>query len=374
MSSPGFTIDELRIPSSVDDPGAAEFVEMVDVRNAIETAILGSDVMAHTTRELLPVFQVQEYVPRRLFVARIDGRIVARGILSWSTAHNTSVSRIVAEVLPEFRNHGIGTALFDHMEALARESGRTTCQTQATHTRPADGERVEALSGFGHLSTIDPGVRFMRKRRYQLEQIKRISFLNLPVEANKMQSLHRSAQIAAGDDYRVVGWTGRTPQRWIRDLALLKTRMSTDDPTAGLDVSEENWDESRVIDRDEKQAASGREMFTVVVEHVPTGRLVGLSELSIPGDRTGPARQEDTLVLSNHRGHRLGLLLKTANLLALASANPGSPLVYTFNAEENRPMLNINEMIGFRAVGCEGGWKKVLPTVHGQQDARGPLA
>jgi hypothetical protein len=35
-------------------------------------------------------------------------------------------------------------------------------------------------------------------------------------------------------------------------------------------------------------------------------------------------------------------------------------LIYTFNAAENRPMLAVNEAVGFTPAGVEGAWRKEL--------------
>lgn len=59
-----------------------------------------------------------------------------------------------------------------------------------------------------------------------------------------------------------------------------------------------------------------------------------------------------------HRGHRLGMLLKIASLRNLQLSTPAPALVYTFNAEENRLMLEVNEAIGFWPVGHAGCWRK----------------
>ena len=63
-------------------------------------------------------------------------------------------------------------------------------------------------------------------------------------------------------------------------------------------------------------------------------------------------------MLREHRGHRLGMLLKIANLQLLQEAAPGHPSVLTWNAEENRPMLGVNEAVGFVPIGYEGAWAK----------------
>ena len=84
-----------------------------------------------------------------------------------------------------------------------------------------------------------------RESSYVLEQVQRISFLGLPMDAARLHDLVQTTQRAAGPDYGLVEWTGNTPNCWLTDLAWLKTRMSTDDPTAGLDSVEDPWDESR---------------------------------------------------------------------------------------------------------------------------------
>ncbi len=235
-------------------------------------------------------------------------------------------------------------------------------QTDTIHTSTSGGERIAPPTGFGDVSADDPGARFLRNRGYALEQIARISFLDLPVDPALLATHRQAAEAAAGADYEVVTWVGPTPERWRADLAYLKNRMSVDEPAAGLEVDEETWDEARVVAHDETEIAGGRPLLVSVALHTPSGKLVGINELSCPTDHTRPVGQEDTLVLAAHRGHRLGMLLKAANLQELARIAPEAPLVHTFNAEENRPMLNVNEVVGFRAVGYDGAWKKATST------------
>ena len=54
-----------------------------------------------------------------------------------------------------------------------------------------------------------------------------------------------------------------------------------------------------------------------------------------------------TAVVRKHRGHRLGLLVKTAMLDWLAEAEPGLGRIVTGNAAVNRYMIAINEALGF---------------------------
>jgi len=72
------------------------------------------------------------------------------------------------------------------------------------------------------------------------------------------------------------------------------------------------------------------------------------------------AYQFDTIVLPAHRGHRLGLLLKVANVRALQAREPSTLRVVTTNATSNEPIVRVNDRLGFRLAGTGTVWQKRL--------------
>ena len=348
-----FTIDRMPIPETLDGPGGDDFAELVAVRNEIEADTSGDPGISPTARDLLPHWQ-DPYSPQVLFVARVEGRIVGRSVLTLPIEDGSDVAWLTAEVLSAHRGRGIGTALLEASEAAAAADGRTVFQGEAM-VRPATGAQLDSPTGFGSVPADAPGTRFALRHGYSLQQVTRGSRLALPVDAGGALS---AALEASGPAYRVETWEGATPAHRLDDLAHLHARMSTDAPAADLEIDEEEWDADRVRSLDEMRAKTGTATLVAAVEHVESGRLVAFSELSVPPDTALAVHQWDTLVLREHRGHKLGMLAKVANLELLAREHPGHSSVITFNAEENRPMLDVNEAIGFVPFVYEGVWKK----------------
>jgi GNAT superfamily N-acetyltransferase len=355
-----FTIDEVTIPESLEDPRAADFIAAAEVRNIVEADGYGTDELSETPREMLPSWLDQEYEPKRLFAARVDGRIVARSVFETRPSAEADMVWVGVHVLPEFRRRGIGTAMAEQLEALAVADGRSRIVVY-TVSRQSDGEQLRSPTGFGSVPADNPEVKFLIGRGYTLEQVERASRLALPLDSVALRDLQHATRIKAGPDYRLHHWTGSTPDRWLDDMALLYTRMSTDAPTAGLDEPEDVWTRQRLVENEARAAHDGRTVIVTTVEHVASERLVGFTEISAPEQLDRPAIQQDTIVLREHRGHRLGMLLKSANLALLEAEAPGHPSIITFNAEENRHMLDVNEALGFVPMGYEGAWKKLLP-------------
>jgi len=355
----GVEIRPLTIPASLDEADAGEFVEMVAVRNQVYREIAGHNDHAMPAAELLPHFGPDPYQKRYFWVVVADGRIVGRAGVDLPLHDGSRTAYWQIELLAEVHGHGIGSQAYELVERTAAENGRTVLQSWAQH-REAPGERLVPPTGHGSIPADDKAVRFYRRHGYTLEQIERCSILDLQAPLDAVEQLLAAAR-AASDGYRVVTWFAPTPAEHADGYAWLKSRMATDAPAAGMEFDEEAWDAARIALMDTRATADGRAMRVVAAQHVATGDLVAFSELSIGKDRSGATHQEDTLVLKEHRGHQLGTLVKCENLLAWRGFAPESPRVMTYNAEENRPMLDINEAMGFVPLAYEGAWKKVLP-------------
>lgn len=352
-----FTIETLTIPASINDADAGDFIEMVHVRNEIEADTVGNRDLAYEPAELLPFYHLT-HQPQTCIVARVDGRIVARAIYEAPVEEGATDVWLSVEVLPAFRNRGIGSALYEKLVEMTNADGRVVQQCYIMHKEADSGEQLASPTGFGSVPLDNPETRFVLARGFQLEQVERMSRLELPLDESALTTMLEDARAHAGENYTLVQWEGKAPEKWIAGIGLLRQRMSTDAPAAGLEVNEENWTEERVRDYEERRSESPRAVLTTIAVRTATGDIAGFTELSVPPELERPVEQNDTLVLKEHRGHRLGMLLKLANLQYLAATHPGHPAVTTFNAEENRPMLDVNEAIGFAAVGYGGGWKK----------------
>ncbi|MET0735446.1 MAG: GNAT family N-acetyltransferase [Microbacterium sp.] len=353
----GLELRPLIIPESIDAPDAADFVTMVDVRNRVFAEISGHGDEAMKPAELLPHFKPDPDELRFMWVAILDGEFVGRVAVDIPQHEGSKTAFWLIELLRKAWGKGIGAAGYDLIEQKAREHGRTVLQSWATHPA-ADGPHIDAPTGFGSIPD-DRAAHFYRRRGYTLEQVERNSAFDLTGSWAEVERLYEEA-LEASRDYRVVQWSPPTPAEYVEGYAWMKSRMATDAPAAEMEFDEEVWDAARIARHDALYTDSERFLLLTAAQHIETGELCAFNELVVGKDRTEASHQEDTLVLKDHRGHKLGTLVKCAGLLAWRDLVPDSHRVLTYNAEENRPMLDINEAIGFVPIAYGGAWKKVL--------------
>lgn len=351
---------ELDVPATMDDDRETvrAFRDWLAVSDRAEEDVHGLPELAWTPEEYLPMCHEAEGPSRLFAVLDHDGTMVAAGAYDSKAAPGTTNCWLSTGVLPEHRRQGVGTLLADHLEGLARAEGRTQWKTYAVSRQVGTAfgpGYLEAPTGHGAVPVDEAAVRFLSGRGWRFGQVNRISRLELPAAAEALDRARATATAAAG--YRVHTWTGRTPERWEEGIALMQTRMSTDAPEGDMAEPEDVWTVERLRENERQLATSPRTALTVFVEHVATGAPAGFSQLAIPPEPERAVQQWNTLVLREHRGHRLGMVLKVAGIDTVERDHPGHPSIVTFNAEENRPMLAVNEAVGFVGVGSEGIWE-----------------
>ena len=166
--------------------------------------------------------------------------------------------------------------------------------------------------------------------------------------------------VAHSAGYSLLQWTGPTPDEHLPAVAALESRMTTDAPMDDLQWDQEVFDADRMRARDAVMTARRNRAYTTAVRHDATGVVVGTTMLTVADGVDGFAGQWQTIVEPEHRGHRLGMLLKVANLRYLQQHEPAVTFVDTWNADSNAPMLRVNVEMGFVPVRQWAEWELVL--------------
>lgn len=354
------TLDPLVLPEGIGAPDAGDFLRVAALGRVVCAEDCGFAELSPSAAELLPRWQQQTDHRVTGYVARIAGQITGAVTMEVSLAPDADT--VVFDLLVPAAGWGGGVqdVLLDSVVDDARRWRMPLLQTWTLHRPGTPADRMlSPRTGWGTV-TATRTTDLLTAHGFRLEQVERTSAFDLHTDPALLRRRRDEAQRAAGPDYRVVAWSPPTPAPWRAGYADLLARMDTDVPSGDLAVLAEAWDDHRVERRDSVFLDAGQLLSVVAVVHIPSGDLVAFNELVIGADRTETTQQFGTLVRGDHRGRRLGMLVKCEGLLRWQQIVPLSAQVLTFNAEENRPMLDVNEALGFVAVSAAGGWQHRL--------------
>jgi GNAT superfamily N-acetyltransferase len=334
------TEPDIRPVDLLDDAATETAQAWVDVHAAVQRALFGDHGSAWTLEEVR-VFVRGRHVMRVHLGAWLGDRLVGALEVRLPQFDNLHAAMLWLSVLPDARRRGVGAALLARAEQVAAEHGRTTllAETEWAQGRSDASESFAQAQGFAVAQTM-----------LRSEQ---------PLPADR--DLLDAALMAPGaEDYVLESWVDDLPEAWLDDRAVLQQRMSTDAPMDDLVMEEEAWDADRLRESHARARASGRRVVETAARHVPSGRLVAFTQVSVSAGEPDLAYQQDTLVLREHRGHALGLRIKAANALCLMEALPGVTRIRTWNAASNEHMLAVNRRLGYVVDGYSREWQKHL--------------
>jgi TerC family integral membrane protein len=268
--------------------------------------------------------------PETPYLGRVEGVTVAAGVVGTSEWDNLHLAWFAVRVHPDHLRRGYGSQLLAHFEKEARGRGRTTAVVGGSDTDAAAG--FAAHHGYRQ-------VYVEIERRQVLAELDRRA-----LEAAYADALRYA------DGYVLERRHLPTPEHELEQVAAM-TAAINDAPTDDLDIEDEVYTAERIRNYETAQLAQGRRMYQVVARHAETGEYAGHTVVAVMSDRPHLGDQHDTAVAPAHRGHRLGLLLKTEMLRWLREAEPQLHHIDTDNAGSNDHMIGINELLGYRVTG-----------------------
>jgi GNAT superfamily N-acetyltransferase len=275
-----------------------------------------------------------------LYVGAVGGTPVCSALTRLPVHDNVTLANVAVRVHPDHRRRGYGREAVEVLGALLRSAGRTKMLVEVpTFTRtstPSEGELFATAVG---------------ARRVMAEARRMLDLAALSDDA--ITALLGDAGTSKG--YSVIEWRDRTPAEYVADMAQLRALMSTDPPQGQLDLEPEPWDAARFLAVEDSIIARGRQVLVAAVRHDASGALVGYTNVGVSSGGGSVGYQWDTIVRSDHRGHRLGLLVKLANIEQLRRELPEVRYLNTWNADENVHMVAINERLGFQVM---EGWSE----------------
>lgn len=284
---------------------------------------------------------------RELVVAEHAGRTIGLGDLGLPLTDNLHLATMNVTVHPDHRRRGVGTALLGRLRAGAEAAGRrlATAWVPGQQLAP-DGAPLGAPPG----SSAFAARCGLTERNTDVHRV-----LTLPVNPADLDRLAGRAA-AYHHGYRLVAFTGACPAEHVDAYCRLKAAMITEAPMGDLEMDPEVWDEPRPREEEAELEAMQRTRMSAFAL-APDGEVAGFNELLHAAHDVGNAFNWDTLVVRAHRGHRLGMALKVANLRRFQAAFPDVRRLHTHNAVQNRPMVAVNDALGFFPVERVGEWQ-----------------
>ncbi len=265
--------------------------------------------------------------PQQIWLAAAaSGALLGCYVLALPERENRANGFLSPVVAPSARRRGVGSALVAHAAEQAALAGRTLLMSQARVGAPGHA--------FAEVIGARPG----------LTEVRRVLDIGPALHA-RLPALRAEADPHAAG-YTLRRWAGITPDELAGPVCALHSAMADAPHDAAFEPLA--WDADRLLAEERRAVAEGARVYSVAALQDATGAAAGMTQVFIDPDVAGWGFQGLTAVTREHRGHRLGLLVKVAMLEWLAAAEPGLCQIMTGNAAANTHMISVNEKLAHR--------------------------
>lgn len=332
---------------------------MSHIQNEIVATAWGDNDDETTGRELWENDGDSEEDAVRI-IARQKGKIVGLGVAFMPLQESQDEATASARVAAGHTGQGIGTTLLAMAEAEVLKSNRYThlhswSPLGATEVSFDPREGFIPIKSAGYIPEDHPFVRFAIKNGYTPVELDiRSSTVISEIDISALQA--RVSPKAAAFEIR--SWQGPTDHGIRAELGALMEQLERDAPQELSGFQPQKWSAEKVQEYEEKyQRLDHGMLYSGAFDS--SGKLAAFTLLSTDSENQ-KLYQEDTVVADYARGNGLGLAVKLANLQQAIDFSKNFVSIQTMNANVNRHMRDINDLMGFKPSGAVINWEKSL--------------
>ena len=267
--------------------------------------------------------------------------MVGEALVTGSNRANRELANLWVWVRPEHQGRGIGSRLVAFGEARIAELGRPVVRAQTRIGANRQGSRR----------------RFAERHGYALSDVTVERVLRLPVDEARLARLEAEAAPHHAA-YGIRSAAGPVPEDLLESYTALKNQILVEMPHGDLEVEAGADTVDDVRRQDRELADAGR--LRLGAYAVEDGRVVAYAVAVASRDGFPHVDQWGTQVARAHRGHRLGMAVKCAQVRLVQQTCPDKTYLATSNSAANAPMVAINEALGFRVQAVLGDLTKRL--------------
>jgi GNAT superfamily N-acetyltransferase len=323
-----------------------------ELQNAMRREILPDDPPIPLEEQISNLHNIPSFIGVWFWVAcdtAANKMVADANAMIMRTDENQHLLQFEIDVLPEYRQKGLGKQLLGRIAAIAEKEQRRLLITNTSGRVPA-------------------GEAFMQRMGAQRGLVGAVNQLRVEdLDRDLVQTWIAQAPERAAD-FALGLWDGVYPEDQIEAIANLY-ELTNQQPLGDLEIEDMHYTPEKLREMEKGMIARGSQRWTLYAYEKSTGKLAGYTELFWNPNRPQTAGQGMTGVFPEYRNKGLGRWLKAAMLDKVLTERPEVRFIRTQNADSNAPMLNINNALGFKPYSSNILWQIELVKVQAYLEA-----